>query len=69
MNESEYEEKDQSNIIPKSVVKMEHFYDLHDKFKKLTNCKMHSSSMKYESVNLGTKKDPKNVNLGLGCSP
>ena len=30
---------------------------------------MHISSMKYESVNLGTKEDPKNVNLGLGCSP
>ena len=39
------------------------------KFKKLTNCKTHSSSMKYETVNLGTKEDPKNANLGLGCSP
>jgi len=55
MNEREDEEKDQSNIIPKSVVKMELLYDLDDKFKKLTNCKMHSSSMKYESINLGTK--------------
>ena len=25
--------------------------------------------MKYELVNLGTKEDPKIVNLGLGCSP
>lgn len=25
--------------------------------------------MEYESVNLGTKEDPKNVNLGSGCSP
>ena len=25
--------------------------------------------MKYELVNLGTKEDPNNVNLGLGCSP
>lgn len=68
MNESEDEEKDQSNIIRKSIIKMDNFYDLHDKFKRLTNCKMHSSSMKYESVNLGIKKDPKNVNLGLECS-
>jgi len=30
-------EIDQSNIIPKLVVKMEHLYDLHDKFKKPTN--------------------------------
>lgn len=48
MNGSEDEENYQPNIIPKSVVKMEHFYDLHDKFKKPTNYKMHSSSMKYE---------------------
>ncbi len=69
MNEREDEEKDYSTMIPKSVVKMDHLYDLHDKFEKLTNCKMHSSSMKYESVNLGAKEDPKNVNLALGCSP
>jgi len=59
MNEREDEEKDQPNVMPKSIVKMEHLYDLHDKFKKLTNCKMHNSSMKYETVNLGTKEDPK----------
>ena len=69
MNEREDEEKDQSNIIPKSIVKMEHLYDLHDKLKKSTNYKMHSSSMKYESVNLGTKEDPKIINLSLGFSP
>jgi len=68
MNEKEDEEKDQPNMIPKSVVRMEHLYDLHDKFKKPTNCKTHSSSMKYEMVNLGTKTYPKNFNLGLGCS-
>lgn len=69
MSEREGEEKDQANVIPKSMVRMEHLYDLHDKFKKPTNYKTHSSSMKYEMVNLGTEKDPKNVNLGLGCSP
>eukprot|EP00253_Pinus_taeda_P034992 PITA_34992 len=69
MNEREGEEKDQFNTIPKSIVKMEDLYDLYDKFKKPTNCKTHSSSMKYESVNLGTKEDPKTINLGLGCSP
>ena len=55
MNEKEDEEKDQFNTIPKSVVKMDHLYDLRDKFRNPTNCKTHSSSMKYESVNLGTK--------------
>ena len=69
MNEREAEEKYQSNMIPKLVVKMEHLYDLYDKLKNTTNCKMHSSSMKYELVNLETKEDPKTVNLGLGCSP
>lgn len=69
MNERDGEEKDQFNTISKLVVKMEHLYNLYDKFKKPTNFKTHSSSMKYESVNLGTKEDPKTVNLGLGCSP
>ena len=59
MNEREDEEKDQSNMIPKLVVKMEHLYDLHGKFKKPPNCKMHSSSMKYESVTLEPKKTQK----------
>lgn len=69
MNEREDKEKDQPNVIPKLVVKMEHLYEFHDKFKKLTNCKKHRSSMKYETVNLGMKEDPKDVNVGLGCSP
>jgi len=69
MNDKEEKENDHSNVIPKSVVKMEHLYDLHDKFKKSTNYKTHSSSMKSEIVNLGTKEYPKNVNLGLRCSP
>jgi len=69
MNKREDEEKDQPNVIPKSVITMEHLYDLHDKLKKPINYKTHSSSMKYEMINLGTKEDPKNVNLGLGCSP
>jgi len=34
MNEREDEEKDQPNVIQKLVVKMEHLYDLHDRFKK-----------------------------------
>ncbi|MCY6488419.1 hypothetical protein, partial [Actinobacillus pleuropneumoniae] len=46
MNDREDEEKDQPIVIPKSFVKMEHLYDLRDKFKKLTNCKTHNSSMK-----------------------
>jgi hypothetical protein len=57
------------NIIPKSVVKLENFYDLQDRFKTPTNCKTNSSSMKFEIINLGTEENPQNVNLGLGCTP
>ena len=48
---------------------MEHLYDLNEKFKRVTNYKTNNSTMQYEMINLGSKKDPKNVNLGLGCSP
>jgi len=43
MNERQAEEKDQSNIVPKSVVNMEHLYDLRHKFKKPT-CIMNTRS-------------------------
>jgi hypothetical protein len=59
---------DMVNSIPKSVVRLENFYDLHDKFRKLVNCKMNSSSLMHEKVNLGTKDNPQCINLGLGCS-
>ena len=25
--------------------------------------------MQYDMINLGSKQDPKNVNLGVGCTP
>lgn len=48
---------------------MEHFNDLHDKFKRVTNCKMNRSSMQYDMINISSEKDPKIVNIGLGCTP
>ena len=33
------------NSIPRSIVKFKRFYELQDKFKKVTNCKTHSSVM------------------------
>jgi hypothetical protein len=57
------------NGIPKSVVNLEFFYDLQDKFKRKTNCKTNSSSMQYEVINLGTDQNPQNINLGINCSP
>jgi ribonuclease HI len=56
------------NSIPRSIVRLEIFYDLHDKFRGSVNCKMNSSSLIYETVNLGTKENPPNINLGMGCS-
>jgi ribonuclease HI/transposase InsO family protein len=59
---------DMVNFIPKSVVRLEKFYDFEDKFKKTVNCKTNSSSLSYEKVNLGTNENPQCINLGLGCS-
>jgi len=56
------------NSIPKSVVRLEKLYDLHDKFRKSVNCKTNTSSLTHEKVNLGTKYNPKCINLGMGCS-
>jgi hypothetical protein len=59
---------DMVKSIPRSVVRLERFYDLHDKFRGLVNCKTNNSSLNYETVNLGTKENPQNINLGTGCS-
>jgi hypothetical protein len=40
------------NSIPRSVVRLEKYYDLHDKFGGEFNCKTNSSSLIYEMVNL-----------------
>jgi ribonuclease HI len=57
---------DMVNFIPKSVVRLEKFYDFEDKFKKTVNCKTNSSSLSYKKVNLGTSENPQCINLGLG---
>jgi len=56
------------NSIPKSVVRLEKIYDLHDKFRGVINCKTNNSSLLYKTVNLGTQDSPQNINLGKGCS-
>ncbi len=47
---------------------MENFYDFQDKFRRVVICKTNSSSMSYEVINLGTKENPQNVNLGTDCT-
>jgi hypothetical protein len=49
------------------VVRLEKFYDLHDKFRRSINCKTNSSSLTHETINLGTKDNLQNINLGMGC--
>ena len=62
------EKPKQSNIIPKNIVRLEKLFDLQEKFRKPTNTKNRSSTLLYEVVNLGTKQDPKNINLGKNCT-
>ena len=57
------------NFMPKGVRTLEGMFDLNNKFRKPANVKTNSSSMQYELINLGTKVEPKYVNLGKCCSP
>ena len=57
------------NFIPRGVRTLEQMFDLDNKFKKPENVKIHSSSLQFELINLGTQVDPKYVNLGMCCSP
>ena len=59
---------DPSNIIPKSVISLENFYDLQDKFRQTINCKTQSSTLNHTPVNLGTEHEPQFINLGIHCS-
>ena len=54
--------------IPKYFFILEKFYDLHDKFRGVINFKTNSSSLLYKTVNLGTRDNPQNINMGKGCS-
>jgi ribonuclease HI len=53
-----------SKAMPKNIVRLEKLFDLQEKFRRPTNTKTRSSTLLYEVVNLGTKQDPKNINLG-----
>jgi len=56
------------NCIPRSVASMDKFYDFHDKFRGVDNYKTNSSSLIYETCNLGTRDNSQNINLGNVCS-
>ena len=59
---------DPSNIILKSVISLENFYNLQDKFRQTTNCKTQSSTLNYTTVNMGMEQDPHFINIGVHCS-
>ena len=41
--------------VPNSVLRLENFFDMQDKFSSIPNCKItNSSQMRYETINLGT---------------
>ena len=55
--------------IPNSVLRLEKFFDLQDKFRSVPNFKTNSSQMKYETINLGTELNPQTINLGIDYNP
>ena len=58
-----------NNFITKGVKTLQKNFDLNEKFRRPVNVKTHSSSLRFELINLGTEIEPKYVNLGKCCSP
>jgi hypothetical protein len=51
-------------MIPKGVANLENLFDLRERFKGSTNTKIGSSCPMYETINLGTPENLKNINIG-----
>jgi len=54
------------HLITKGAASLENLYDLQECFQGLRNNKTHNSTMMHVLINLGTKQDPKFVNIGIG---
>jgi hypothetical protein len=61
-------DKPKFHTIPKGVANLKNIFDLRDSFKGPKNAKIGSSCPIYETINLGTAKNPKNVNLRKAVS-
>jgi ribonuclease HI len=61
-------DKPKFHTIPKGVANLENLFDLRERFKGPKNAKTGSSCPIYETINLGTPENPKNVNLGKAVS-
>ena len=53
--------------MPKNIIRLGKLFDLQDKFRILANTKKRSSLL-YEAVNISTKHNPWNTNLGKNCT-
>ena len=51
-------------MIPKGVANLENLFELRERFKGSTNTKIGISCPMYETINIGTPGNPKNINLG-----
>jgi hypothetical protein len=56
-------EKPRSHTIPKGVANLENLFDPREIFKRSKNSKTGSSCPIHETINIGTPKNPKNINL------
>jgi hypothetical protein len=54
--------------MPKGVANLENLFDLREIFRGSKSAKSGSSCPIYETINLGTPENPKNVNLGKTIS-
>jgi hypothetical protein len=61
-------EKPRSHKIPKGIYNLENLFDLRERFKGSKNAKTGISCPMYETINLGTPKNPKTINLGKTVS-
>jgi hypothetical protein len=55
-------------MIPKGVANIENLFYLRERFRGTKNEKLGRSCPIYETINIGTLKNPKNVNLGKTMS-
>jgi hypothetical protein len=61
-------DKPRFQTISKGVANLENLFDLRERFKGSTNTKKGISCPMYETINLGTSKNPNNINLGKTVS-
>jgi hypothetical protein len=55
-------DKPRAHMIAKGIANLENFFDLRERSKGSKNAKTGSSCPMHETINLGTSKNPKNVN-------